>query len=128
VTLDAFGDSRPFAGTVTTVDLAETLVDKVVYYEVTVTFADDVAEVKLGMSADVYITTATRQDVLVVPQRAVRSDGDRRYVLVELSPGQTEERTVSLGLRGDDGLVEVLTGLSEGDAVVVLERKDGAAT
>lgn len=128
ITLDAFGDGRPFAGTVTAVDLAETLVDKVVYYEVTVTFTDDVAEVKLGMSADVYITTATRQDVLVVPQRAVRSDGDRRYVVVELAPGQTEERTVSLGLRGDDGLVEVLTGLNEGDAVVVLDRKDGAAS
>lgn len=122
ITLDAFGESRPFPGTVAAVDLAPTLVDGVVYYNVTVVFAGDAADVKLGMSADVDILTAERQQVLVVPARSIRSRGAELYVQVPRAEGDPEDRTVTVGLRGEDGLVEVLTGLAEGEQVVTLSR------
>lgn len=122
ITLDAFGESRPFSGTVAAVDLAPTLVDGVVYYNVTVVFAGDATDVKLGMSADVDILTAERQQVLVVPARSVRGRGVELYVQVPRAEGDPEERTVTVGLRGEDGLVEVLTGLAEGERVITLSR------
>ncbi len=122
ITLDAFGDSRPFTGGVAAVDQAPTLVDGVVYYNVTVMFIGDATDVKIGMSADVDILTAVREQVLVVPARAVRGRAAALYVQVPRATGDPEERTVTIGLRGEDGLVEVLSGLTEGEQVVTLNR------
>jgi RND family efflux transporter MFP subunit len=122
ITLDAFGDSRPFTGGVAAVDQAPTLVDGVVYYNVTVMFIGDATDVKIGMSADVDILTAAREQVLVVPARAVRGRATALYVQVPRATSDPEERTVTIGLRGEDGLVEVLSGLTEGEQVVTLNR------
>lgn len=122
ITLDAFGDSRPFSGSVAAVDQAPTLVDGVVYYHVTVVFSGDAADVKLGMSADVDILTAVREQALVVPSRSIRGRGAELYAQVPRADGTLEDRPVTVGLRGEDGLVEVLSGLSEGEQVVTLSR------
>jgi HlyD family secretion protein/macrolide-specific efflux system membrane fusion protein len=117
-----FGDSRPYVGAVAAVDQAPTLVDGVVYYNVTVVFVGDAADVKLGMSANVDILTAQRQQVLVAPSRSIRSRASDLYVQVPNAAGELDERTVTIGLRGEEGLVEVLSGLSEGDKVVTLNK------
>ena len=122
IRLDAFGDSHPFSGTVASVDQAPTLIEGVVYYYVTVVFMGEAIEVKLGMSADVDILTAARQQVLVVPARSIKSRGSDLYVQVANALGTLEERSVTVGLRGEDGLVEVLSGVSEGELVVTLNR------
>jgi HlyD family secretion protein/macrolide-specific efflux system membrane fusion protein len=98
------------------------LVDGVVYYNVTVVFVGDAADVKLGMSANVDILTAQRQQVLVAPSRSIRSRASDLYVQVPNAAGELDERTVTIGLRGEEGLVEVLSGLSEGDKVVTLNK------
>ncbi len=121
ITLDAFGESRPFPGSVAAVDQAPTLVDGVVYYHVTVVFTGEAKDVKLGMSADVDILTAVREQVLVVPARSIKSRGSELYV--QVPTGETlSDRTVTVGLRGEDGLVEVTSGVSEGEQVVTLSR------
>ncbi len=121
ITLDAFGESRPFPGSVAAVDQAPTLVDGVVYYHVTVIFTGEARDVKLGMSADVDILTAVREQVLVVPARSIKSRGSELYV--QVPNGETlSDRTVTVGLRGEDGLVEVTRGLADGEQVVTLSR------
>jgi HlyD family secretion protein len=122
IRLDAFGDSHPFSGTVASVDQAPTLIEGVVYYYVTVVFVDEAIEVKLGMSADVDILTAARQQVLVVPARSIKSRGSDLYVQVANAQGILSDKPVTMGLRGEDGLVEILSGLIEGEQVVTLNR------
>lgn len=122
ITLDAFGDQLPFAGQVGEVDLAPTLIDSVVYYYVTVVFVGDVTNVKLGMSADVNILTASRENVLVIPDRAVKLNGNTLYVQIPDSSGVLHQQTVTIGLKGEDGLDEVISGLTEGQNVVTLNK------
>ena len=71
-----------------------------------------------GMSVDATITIAAKSDVLRLPRSAVRSTGADQ-AQVEVWTGQESEmRTIQVGLRGDS-YVEVLSGLQEGDQVVV---------
>jgi RND family efflux transporter MFP subunit len=74
-------------------------------------------DMRPGMNADVTIVTAAREDVLLIPEAALRTVGDRSFVVVVLDDG-TEEREVELGYRGG-GKVEIVAGLSEGERVVL---------
>jgi membrane fusion protein, copper/silver efflux system len=70
------------------------------------------------MYADVDIATGTGEDAVAVPSSAVVDSGSRQVVFIELGEGRYEPRNVKLGRRGD-GFVEILSGLTEGEKVVV---------
>lgn len=122
LTLDAFGDEVEFSGRVVSIEPAETEISGVIYYRTEVVFdAKEGYDVKSGMTANVRIITDERDDVLVVAQRAilVAEDGIKKIrVLRDAATGSFDERVVTTGLRGDEGLVEVISGLSEGETVV----------
>lgn len=121
ITLDALGSDVKFIGSVLSIDPASTDIQDVVYYKVKVGISDNNAEsFKSGMSADVLIKTDNRDNVLSIPYRAVlsRSGSNIKYVRI-LKNKNIEERTVELGLRADDGKVEILSGLVEGEEVVL---------
>ena len=122
VTLDAFTSDDVFKGRVTHIDPAETVIQDVVYYKVKVMFDSKNKQVKSGMSADVDILTAKKVNVLVVPQRAVSESNGTKTVKV-LKGSQVEERPVQIGLRGDEGLIEVVSGLVEGEEVVTFIKE-----
>jgi HlyD family secretion protein len=116
ITLDAFGDDVLFDGHITFVDPAETVINDVVYYKVKTSFDHKEEGVKSGMTANVIVKTASRDNILYIPARAVIENG-RRIVRV-IKDGQINEKEVTTGLRGDDGLIEILSGLEEGESVV----------
>lgn len=122
MTFDAFGSSQKLVGTVRKIDPAEKLIERVVYYEVTVSFEslDQSLALRPGLSADLIFTTDQRAGVITISQRAIQSRDGGSFVRV-LSDGVIEERDVTLGLRGDLGRVEVLSGLEEGEEVVIRE-------
>lgn len=57
-------------------------------------------------------------DALVIPSDAVLSTGNRKIAFVDQGNGRFEPRNVKIGRRGT-GEVEVLSGISAGDRVVV---------
>ena len=122
ITLDAYGDDQEFSGEVHFVNPAETLIDDVVYYDVTIFFSDTPPEVKPGMSADVTINTDRRNESLSIPLRAVKEKNGVQYVDV-LNDKATAEKSITLGMRADGGWVEILEGLEEGEMVVVGMKK-----
>lgn len=109
---------KTFSGQVVSVDPAEKLVDGVVYYEVAVGFDETPEGIKPGMSADIIITTQIKENVLVVPEDALLTDGDNDFVEVLIS-GEPEKREVEIGLEGSNDMVEILSGLKEGDTVIL---------
>jgi len=118
--LDAFGDDIKFGGTVTQIDPASTEVQDVVYYKVTVTLDDTTQSIKPGMTANVVFSTDKRENVLSIPSRAVRSNSAKYVkVLVNAKTGETKDVTVTLGLKADDGKVEILSGLNENDEIIL---------
>jgi Cu(I)/Ag(I) efflux system membrane fusion protein len=70
------------------------------------------------MYGNVEIATGGNAEALAVPASAVIDSGNRQVVLVDLGDGRYEPRDVKLGRTGD-GFREVLSGISEGDKVVV---------
>jgi HlyD family secretion protein len=125
VTLDALGSDVKFTGKVLTVDPASTEIQDVVYYKVKVAINDNGDEtVKPGMTADVLIKTDNRDNAFFIPSRAVMTkvETDEKYVRI-LKDEKIEERIIKLGLKADDGKVEVLSGLSEGEEIVLREIK-----
>jgi len=79
-----------------------------------------VLPVRAGMTADVSIVTASQEDALIIPLRAVHTEGEHVYV-ERLVGDQTERVEVTLGLMTDTE-IEITGGLSEGDVVVVVSR------
>ena len=127
ITLDAFGDDVEFNGKVYFIEPAETVIQDVIYYKVKIEFdinsneyKKNIANIKSGMTANVIITTNKKDNVLLVPSRAViQKNGEGKHVRV-LVNGVIEEMAVVTGLRGDEGMVELLSGVNEGDDVVTL--------
>ena len=122
---DAFSAGEEFAAEVTKIDPASTATLDVVYYKVRLKLKDEDARLKIGMTADIDIRTAEKDGIVSVPLRAVKEEGDRKYVEIVKTAGEdqmTEKIYVETGLRGDDGLVEITSGLSGGEEVVTLIR------
>lgn len=123
ITLDAFGDELKFAGSASFIEPAETVIQDVIYYKVSVIFSEQnesaaLQNIKSGMTANVTITTAKKDNVLVMPNRAViDKNGSGKFTRI-LANNIVEERPITIGLRGDGGLVEILAGAQEGERVV----------
>lgn len=123
LTLDAYGSDVEFAAVVARIDPAETVVEGVPTYRVVLHFRDADERIKSGMTANLDIRTDERKNVIVIPQRAVLSRNGEKFVrkLVVGGDGKDTivETVVQTGLRGSDGNIEIVSGLAEGDRVVI---------
>ena len=119
ITLAAFLDEA-LAGRVVSINPAEKIVGGVVYYEITVDFEKEKAGIKSGMTADIVIEVAKKENVLVVPREALLKINGKRTVKI-LEGGEPQEREVEIGLEGDD-LIEIISGLENGQPVIAREK------
>ena len=119
VSLDAYGEKVRFPATVADIGPAAKLVEGVPTFRVTFELSTDDARVKPGMTATITVRAAERRDALVLPQRVFVHRDDKTFVRVLRESRQTEEREVTTGLTGSDGMVEIIEGLTEGEQVVV---------
>ena len=127
VTFDAFGENRKFQAVVYFIEPASTSIQDVIYYKVKIKFTDDgetLKDIRSGMTANVVITTNSKDNVLSVPSRAVlEKAGDGKFVRVMRNGSQVEEVPVTVGLSGNEGMVEVVSDqLKEGDAIITFVK------
>ena len=117
LSFDAILD-KDYHGEVVEVAKAGTNVNGVVNFKVTIELTDADAEVKPGMTAAVNITVEQIDDVILIPNRAVRLlDGQRYiYLMVNGIPQKTE---VSLGASSDTMSVLVGGDVSEGASIIL---------
>jgi multidrug efflux pump subunit AcrA (membrane-fusion protein) len=99
------------------IDSTATTVSNVVTYNVTFALTGTNAKLKTGMTADVEVITAERDNALHVPTTAVTGSGANARVTV-LRNGQQVATAVVAGLKGDDA-TEITSGLRSGDTVVL---------
>ena len=126
ITIDALGaDNTRMTGKVTGIDPVATIQQGVPVYGIDVTIDIASAGVRPGMSGTANVILATRQDVLTVPNLAIKSQGGRRYVQV-LRDGQPVDVAATFGI-SNDTVTEVTGGdLQEGDLVVLPQPRTGA--
>ena len=128
ITLDAFGDDTIFHGQVYFIEPAQTVIQDVVYYKVKISFSDSQEvksltearqiSIKAGMTANTTITTDQRENIVKIPGRAIVEKDNGVKVVRILKDNKLQEIPAAIGLRGDEGLVEVLGGVQPGDQVV----------
>jgi len=117
ITLDAF-IGEEFNGILKTINSRDTEIDGVPVYEAFVELPSDI-RIKTGMSANGTITLAKREDVLAIPLYLIEKIGESNFVEVVLANGNTEKREIVLGLVGTDNMVEILSGLQEGEKIII---------
>ncbi len=117
ITLVAFPD-KTFMGKVVFIDPGQKLIGDVVYYETTINFDETPENLKPGMSADLTIKTASKGNVLFIPSDAIQKKDSKDFVQV-FKNNQTEDREIQIGLQGSDGNTEIISGLTEGEQVVL---------
>ncbi|OGC84924.1 MAG: hypothetical protein A3C88_01870 [Candidatus Yanofskybacteria bacterium RIFCSPHIGHO2_02_FULL_50_12] len=120
VTLDAYGSGVLFDAVVVSVDPAETVRDGVSTYRAILEFVAEDERIRSGMTANVVITADRRDNIISIPQRAVTSRDGKDFVRV--MEGETmKEREVETGAVSSIGSIEIISGLSPGEVVVLSE-------
>lgn len=123
VELDAFRGTN-FRLHVSEIDSAPTDQAGVNKYRVRLDFNFPHDTLKVGMTGDAEIDTGIRKDVVSVPLRAVIKSGSGQSIVRVLHDDQTvSEKAVTTGMEGTDGTIEVVSGIKEGDTVVVLVKQ-----
>ena len=118
VTFDALDPDDIFSATVVEIDPDSTVIQDVVYYIVRLRLDRTDTRLKPGMSGDADMRVAEKSSVLFIPRRLIREDSGKKIVSVLSLNGKLEDRVIETGLEGDEGMIEVRSGLSEGDMLV----------
>ncbi len=130
LTFDAIPDLT-ISGEVTEIDPIGTVSQGVVTYDVKINFDTEDSRVKTGMSVSAAVITDMKQDVLEVPNSAVKSQGGQHYVemfdapLVPPTDGligsisliAPNKVPVEIGI-SNDSATEIISGINEGDEIV----------
>ncbi len=125
ITFDAFTKEVEFTGTVVEIDPAATIIQGVVYYNTKVILDNQDSSIKPGMTANLEIITAEKNNVLTVPNQAIKIENKSKFV--EILPdlnnfNQTQKISIETGTRGNTH-TEVISGLSGGENVIILKNE-----
>lgn len=116
-------DSQPgvsYSANVTAVDPAETLINNVSNYKITLHFDQNSSDFISGTDANVHIDLEKLSDVLAVPKSAIFQENDKTYVYISRN-GLRQKQEISVGIYGDNDMVEIVSGLSEGDTIFLVK-------
>jgi len=121
IELDAFPGVN-YALKVTSIEPGPTKIDGVSKYRVSLNFVYPHDEFKIGMTGDTEIITGERKDVLLAPVRSVIQKNGEGKVIRVLENGEVVDKPVTTGMESDTD-AEVVSGLTEGETVVVLIKQ-----
>ncbi len=112
------------SGTVETISPTSVEQQGVVLYPVTIRLEPGGQSLRGGLSANASIEVSSRDDILLLPNRAIRREGDERVVYVRQEGDELERRVVEIGVR-DSEVSEIVSGVSEGEEVAIQSRTGG---
>jgi HlyD family secretion protein len=117
LTFDAFDPGEKFTALVVSIDPSATVVQDVVDYVVKLAMDKDDMRFKDGMSADLDILVFEKADALAIQERAIK-DVDGKKIVQVLEKGNPVDKEVKTGTKGDGGMIEIISGLKEGEMVI----------
>ncbi len=121
ITLDAYTPEDKWEATITQVDPADSMVRGERGYGVTLVFSEQDDRLKAGMTANALLDIILKEDVISIPNAYIEKDGDTSFVYVLSIGGTVEKREVKIGKRTTLGDIEIASGLTEGEEIVIYE-------
>lgn len=130
LTVNAYPDNA-YTGKVTAVANEGTSTNGVSNFEVTI-HIDKSDNLKVGMSTEASILTASKEDALYVPLDGVYTKNSQKYVVIASSSTDnqttgTEQKTVKTGLSNED-YVEITEGVKEGETIQLPQLSTGTTS
>ncbi|AKM78423.1 MAG: RND family efflux transporter MFP subunit [Candidatus Wolfebacteria bacterium GW2011_GWE1_48_7] len=121
VTLDAYGTDVLFDTKLIQIDISSTVLEGVATYKTTFEFINEDVRILPGLTANIDVLSGEKSGVLYIPTRNIVSREGKKYVTVLVSEeeGIVKEVEVVTGLRGSDGRTEIVSGIQEGDKVII---------
>jgi len=119
VKFDAYPENQIFEAEVTEIDPTPVTVQNVVYYVVKMQVENPDAGLRYGMNCTIYDKVAQKDNVLMIPKGVIEKEGDKKFVtvLTDIKKQTVEKREIQTGLEGDNGIVEIVSGLKEGEQI-----------
>ena len=118
ISLDAYPDIK-VKGQVDHISYESTLVSNVNIYEVDILPFKTPPVFRSGMSANVSVLVQSKDNVLLIPLAAVKSDKDGTYVMLSKGPkAKPVRQPITEGITNDVN-VEVVSGLTADDKVIM---------
>jgi HlyD family secretion protein len=114
INLVAFPDQE-FMGSIIFINPSEKLVDGIVYYEAHIAFEEVIQGIKPGMSADVEIITLSEDNVLMASDSAIYRDNGDYYTTLR----EGKRQYIEIGRKSNDDMVEIISGLTEGQELII---------
>mgnify|MGYP000067655568 CR=1 FL=1 len=118
IDFDALGPKEKFEAKVVSINPASTIISGVVYYKVKLYLKKDDPRLKPGMTANIDILTAKKENVLCLPYQFIEEKDHKKFVYLKSKQGKIVEREIEIGLEGESE-VEIKKGLKEGEEVVI---------
>lgn len=121
---DAYNDEQ-FDVDILSIDPEAVRVQDVTYYNTTFALPNNIDKnILSGMSVDVDVVVNQKDNVLTIPLRFVRSDDTGEYVYIRNADEQYEKQYIVMGIEGDDGDVEIVSGLDDGSVIYDIDDED----
>ncbi len=118
IDVDAYPNAK-FHGVISHVAPAARNVEGVKIFDIEVDISDSDERLKPGMTANIEIQGAHKEDVLTVPiEAAFRQNGDYVVYVFDGSEDEPVERVVETGI-SNIGSLEIVSGLEEGEIVAL---------
>ncbi|MDD5489997.1 MAG: efflux RND transporter periplasmic adaptor subunit, partial [Candidatus Moranbacteria bacterium] len=114
-------DDQPgknFAAKIVAIDPAESTVNNVSNYKITLNFSENVENLRSGVGANVSVVSKNKGGVLVVPKDAIFEESGKKYVYASKN-GLRVKAKVQTGINGSNNTIEIVSGLVEGDKLFV---------
>ena len=86
--------------------------------EIVLTFDENDARINAGMFGKVKLYTLDYEGAVALPSDAIVTKGDKPYLYVVKDDDTVEQREITIG-KSVDGIVQILSGIEQGERVVV---------
>lgn len=126
LTFDVFSEDKKFTGKVTKVDTLGTTTQGVTTYKVEIALDSLEPIIKPGMTVSADIITESKENVLLVSNAAVKTQGEQNFVQILSPEGTLNEVAVEVGLSSEEQ-TEIISGVSEGDKVITATSTQGTS-
>lgn len=117
ITLDAYPSDQHWSATVTKIAPSAVVLSGVPTYQVTLFLDQADAALKPGLTANIKVTIAHKDQVVLIPRRAVIREEGKDYVFVVTGPKAHDKREVTTGLVDSTGQIEITSGLRAGETI-----------
>lgn len=123
INFDALPPQEKWSATVSQISPAAKIIEGVPTYEITLLITQKDDRFKPGMTSNITVHADSKSNVIALPRRAVSTKGGEQFIRIIDENKNITDQKITTGLAGSTGTIEITSGLTEGQEVVIDNRQ-----